>query len=108
MTEIKFEQLQARVAALEKLVSVLIGVQVQYLSAGDLEKRFTVNRSTLWRWYQKEKFPQPKYINNRRVWDLKEVEQWEQEKLASKPARTAKRPKRAGDVVKAVRTDRTH
>lgn len=49
-----------------------------YLSDIKLADRYGVDRSTIWRWAGKDKFPQPFKLNGTTRWKLSDVEEWEQ------------------------------
>jgi predicted DNA-binding transcriptional regulator AlpA len=51
------------------------------LKMKDLADRFKVNRTTIYRWMDKEGFPRPvKLANNTIRWKHEDVEAWEQSK----------------------------
>ena len=52
------------------------------LGIADLEQRLNVDRSTIFRWYKTGRFPEPTYLDDRRVWPLDAVLAWEAERLA--------------------------
>ena len=50
----------------------------QYLSVKALAARYSVAKSTCWRWTQEGKLPQPvKLTNGSTRWKLTDLEQWE-------------------------------
>tara|TARA_R110000868_G_scaffold162538_2_gene393897 strand:+ start:9812 stop:10021 length:210 start_codon:yes stop_codon:yes gene_type:complete len=42
----------------------------------DVEQIIRKNRLTLRRWWNKEQFPKPSYINGRLAWHSEVIEQW--------------------------------
>lgn len=62
----------------------------KYIDAAGLETRFCNNRAAFPRWISKRGFPAPRYLGNRRLWVLTEVEAWEAAQFRTGPAATAK------------------
>lgn len=60
-------------------------LELTRLGVKDLETRLHKDRSTIWRWYQRGRFPKPHYIGDERCWFLHEVEAWEREEMARAP-----------------------
>lgn len=50
---------------------------MQYLSDKSLAKRFSVCRTTIWRWSRESKFPNPVRLGGATRWRLSEIEAWE-------------------------------
>lgn len=65
------------------------------LGVAELEARFGVDRSTLWRWYRSGRLPEPEYIADRRTWRLDVIESWERDELA-RPASARRNNLRSG------------
>ena len=50
---------------------------MQYLSDKSLAKRFSVCRTTIWRWCREGEFPKPIKFGGATRWRLAEIEAWE-------------------------------
>ena len=50
---------------------------MQYLSDKSLAKRFSVCRTTIWRWRREGEFPKPVKLGGATRWRLAEIEAWE-------------------------------
>lgn len=50
---------------------------MQYLSDKSLAKRFSVCRTTIWRWSREGEFPKPVKLGGATRWRLSDVEAWE-------------------------------
>lgn len=54
-----------------------------YLSDRQLSERFSVHRTTVWRWMREEGFPRPVHLSaNCTRWRLSDVESWEAQRFA--------------------------
>lgn len=42
--------------------------QDHYVRSADVAARFSINKSTIWRWIESGKLPKPFYLNGSRVW----------------------------------------
>lgn len=50
-----------------------------YLSDVHIAKRYAIGRTTVWRWVQQGRFPQPVRLSNSCTrWRLADLEAWEQ------------------------------
>lgn len=49
----------------------------KFVTAADLETRYSRDRSAFARWTRDRGFPAPKYLGNRKAWLLAEIEEWE-------------------------------
>ena len=55
---------------------------MNYLTRKDLTKRWGVSERTIDRWVEKKGLPRHKFAhNNRVVFDIKEIEEWEQKMM---------------------------
>lgn len=54
---------------------------MQYLSDKSLAKRFSVCRTTIWRWSREAGFPKPVKFGGATRWRLTEIEAWEMQKI---------------------------
>ncbi|MBV0932368.1 helix-turn-helix transcriptional regulator [Marinobacterium weihaiense] len=55
-----------------------------YLTDKQVAARFTINKSTVWRWVEKGRFPKPvKLSPGCTRWRLPDVEAWETERRAA-------------------------
>lgn len=62
-------------------------IETKFVTAASLEKRYDRHRAAFPRWTKERGFPAPKFLGNRRVWLLSEVEAWEASGgLSSEPA----------------------
>ncbi|MGR3610141.1 MAG: helix-turn-helix transcriptional regulator [Sulfitobacter sp.] len=50
---------------------------MQYLSDKSLATRFSVCRTTIWRWSREGDFPKPVKLGGATRWGLPEIEAWE-------------------------------
>ena len=50
---------------------------MQYLSDKNLAKRFSVCRTTIWRWCREGEFPKPVKLGGSTRWRLGDLEAWE-------------------------------
>src|SRR5262245_19885995 len=60
-----------------------------YLSAGQVRASYgNMSEMTLWRWLDDEElgFPRPRWVYNRRYWDLGKLIVWEKKKMCDAPA----------------------
>ena len=48
-----------------------------YLTQKDVENRYKVSRTTLWRWTKDGRFPEPRYFFGQKRWSIEELEDWE-------------------------------
>ena len=56
----------------------------RYVSADQLAERYSVNRSTIWRWAQRGLLPRPIRISEQCTrWDLDEIERVDRERDAN-------------------------
>ena len=56
---------------------------MRYLSAAQLAERYGVNRSTIWRWVQRDVLPQPVRISEHCTrWNLEKIEELDREREA--------------------------
>ena len=64
---------------------------MQYLSDKSLAKRFSVCRTTIWRWCREGEFPKPVRLVGATRWRLAEIEAWEaqQAECITQPVITA-------------------
>jgi|VirMetMinimDraft_7_1064189.scaffolds.fasta_scaffold127311_2 prophage regulatory protein len=56
-------------------------MQMHYLSDKALSQRYSIARSTVWRWSQEGKLPKPKKLNGSTRWLLSDLEAWEQREV---------------------------
>lgn len=66
-----------------------------WLGISDLEARGLGERSGIYLRYKRGEFPEPKYIAERRVWALVDIQRWEAEQLA-RPAESRKLARNLG------------
>ncbi|MCP1676650.1 putative DNA-binding transcriptional regulator AlpA [Natronocella acetinitrilica] len=48
-----------------------------YLSNNQVQKRYNISRTTIWRWTEKGIMPKPHDIGGLKRWRLDELERWE-------------------------------
>jgi predicted DNA-binding transcriptional regulator AlpA len=53
---------------------------IKYLSDKDLAARYSIHRTTPWRWVQEGKLPKPIKLNGSTRWKLSDIEAFEVEK----------------------------
>jgi prophage regulatory protein len=54
---------------------------VLYLSDKALSQRYSIARSSVWRWAHEGKLPQPKKLNGSTRWLLSDIEAWERKEV---------------------------
>jgi predicted DNA-binding transcriptional regulator AlpA len=56
---------------------------VQYRSAQEVQLRYGVSASSLWRWVKEGIFPKPVYFGSRRRWNEADLVAWEARRRAA-------------------------
>lgn len=48
-----------------------------YITASEVMQRYSISRTTLFRWERDGKLPEAKYFNSLKRWSLNDLESWE-------------------------------
>ncbi len=74
-------------------------IENTYVSVTQLARRYSVDRSTIWRWVQRGTLPQPVLLSEQCTrWSMDAIEAFEREREAIKETPQTKRAELAGAV----------